>query len=272
MNTHDIETVLRSFLTGDGYIAADDIPAICATIEADRQRGGEPVKVPSDDVLADALTNLEHDNYEQSYSGYKNRQADIALIRASLARYGQRAQPVVFTDANCEERFTEHEANSCSYCGGSGHKDDVQPAEQVKVPSDEQAAFTAWAEVEYRNETAYTARDYRLGLEAWKQRARYGQQALPSVPEGYALVPVDLSVQVCAKVFGRIMSYYRANGETYPRVRQVHRWILDYAKIAPADMGALQNEQQNIPEIIPANDAPTPEEEAEWQRLEKKNE
>ena len=34
MNTHDIETVLRSFLTGDGYIAADDIPAICATIEA----------------------------------------------------------------------------------------------------------------------------------------------------------------------------------------------------------------------------------------------
>jgi hypothetical protein len=34
MNTHDIETVLRSFLTGDGYIAADDIPAICAALEA----------------------------------------------------------------------------------------------------------------------------------------------------------------------------------------------------------------------------------------------
>src|SRR5690606_5098615 len=32
--------------------------------------------VPSDDVLTDALNNLEHDNYEQSYSGYKNRQAD----------------------------------------------------------------------------------------------------------------------------------------------------------------------------------------------------
>jgi len=36
MNTHDIETVLRSFLTGDGYIAADDIPAICAALEAAR--------------------------------------------------------------------------------------------------------------------------------------------------------------------------------------------------------------------------------------------
>ena len=42
MNTHDIETVLRSYLTGDGYIAADDIPAICADIEADRERRGEP--------------------------------------------------------------------------------------------------------------------------------------------------------------------------------------------------------------------------------------
>lgn len=44
--------------------------------------------VPSDDVLADALTNLEHDNYEQSYSGYKNRQADVELIRAALAARG----------------------------------------------------------------------------------------------------------------------------------------------------------------------------------------
>ena len=44
MNIHDIEMVLRSFLTGDGYIAADDIPAICATLEADRKRRGEPVE------------------------------------------------------------------------------------------------------------------------------------------------------------------------------------------------------------------------------------
>lgn len=43
--------------------------------------------MPSDDVLDDALSNLEHDNYEQSYSGYKNRQADIALIRTALARH-----------------------------------------------------------------------------------------------------------------------------------------------------------------------------------------
>jgi len=45
----------------------------------------EPVKVPSDGALDDALSNLAHDNYELSYSGYKNRQADIALIRAALA-------------------------------------------------------------------------------------------------------------------------------------------------------------------------------------------
>lgn len=36
---------------------------------------------------------------------------------------------------------------------------------------DEQAAFTTWAEVEYRNEASYTARDYRMGLEAWRRRA-----------------------------------------------------------------------------------------------------
>lgn len=47
---------------------------------------GKP-SIPSDDVLADALNNLEHDNYEQSYSGYKNRQADIELIRAALSHY-----------------------------------------------------------------------------------------------------------------------------------------------------------------------------------------
>lgn len=44
----------------------------------------EPVNMPSDDALDDALSNLEHDNYEQSYSGYKNRQADIGLIRAAI--------------------------------------------------------------------------------------------------------------------------------------------------------------------------------------------
>lgn len=35
-----------------------------------------------DDVLNDALSNLEHDNYGLDYQAYKDRQADIALIRA----------------------------------------------------------------------------------------------------------------------------------------------------------------------------------------------
>lgn len=37
------------------------------------------------EVLNDALSNLEHDNYERSHKGYENRQADVALIRAALA-------------------------------------------------------------------------------------------------------------------------------------------------------------------------------------------
>lgn len=38
------------------------------------------------DALADALSNLEHDNYERSYSGSKNRESDATLIRAALAQ------------------------------------------------------------------------------------------------------------------------------------------------------------------------------------------
>ena len=36
------------------------------------------------DVLNDALSNLEHDNYERSYAGYEERLADVALIRAAI--------------------------------------------------------------------------------------------------------------------------------------------------------------------------------------------
>ena len=35
-------------------------------------------------VLNDALSNLEHDNYERSYAGYEERLADVALIRAAI--------------------------------------------------------------------------------------------------------------------------------------------------------------------------------------------
>lgn len=52
-------------------------------------------RMPSDgmdDVLNDALSNLEHDNYERSHQGYENRQADIELIRAALSSYSS-AQP-----------------------------------------------------------------------------------------------------------------------------------------------------------------------------------
>jgi len=50
------------------------------------------------DVLNDALSNLEHDNYERSHKGYKSRQADVALIRAALA-----AQPAPSAEPSDEE-------------------------------------------------------------------------------------------------------------------------------------------------------------------------
>lgn len=52
------------------------------------------------DALFDALSNLEHDNYERSYSGSKNREADAGLIRAALERYAApvaaSAKPVAY--------------------------------------------------------------------------------------------------------------------------------------------------------------------------------
>lgn len=52
-----------------------------------------------DDVLNDALSNLEHDNYECSDEGHENRRADVALIRAALA-----AQPAASAEPSDEYR------------------------------------------------------------------------------------------------------------------------------------------------------------------------
>jgi len=54
------------------------------------------------DVLNDALSNLEHDNYERSHKGYENRQADVAMIRAALA-----AQPAA--SAEPSDALSENE-------------------------------------------------------------------------------------------------------------------------------------------------------------------
>ncbi|KCB31569.1 hypothetical protein L541_3170 [Bordetella hinzii CA90 BAL1384] len=63
------------------------------------------------DVLNDALSNLEHDNYERSHKGYENRQADVAMIRAALA-----AQPA----ASAEPSDEEIDAIAASMPGGAG--------------------------------------------------------------------------------------------------------------------------------------------------------
>src|SRR5690606_11328146 len=111
----DVEAVLRLFLTGDGFIAECDIPHIVAALTATKGKA-------MNDVLNDALSNLEHDNYERSHKGYENRQADIALIRAALA-----AQPA----ASAEPRASTH-ADYCWSWGPGHYKCAVREIERLR--------------------------------------------------------------------------------------------------------------------------------------------
>lgn len=60
------------------------------------------------DALFNALSNLEHDNYERSYSGSKNREADAGLIRAALAAPAARPEhdPKALIDAARQAGWT----------------------------------------------------------------------------------------------------------------------------------------------------------------------
>jgi hypothetical protein len=71
------------------YITA--APAAPAAVGDEREAAKNAQPQPAgvvDDCVIDALNNLEHDNYEQSYSGYQNRLDDIGLIRAALGFCG----------------------------------------------------------------------------------------------------------------------------------------------------------------------------------------
>jgi hypothetical protein len=106
------ETYQRVF-KASGLTNLSDMQAVLdavesALVEADRQ--GRMPSDGMDDVLNDALSNLEHDNYERSHQGYENRQADIELIRAALSRYGSgqpaaSAEPSQITDAMVDAYF-----------------------------------------------------------------------------------------------------------------------------------------------------------------------
>ena len=63
-------------------VALSSIMASAPTADG-RDAAAKDVGLP--DVLDAALNNLLHDNYERSYSGGKNREADVALIRAAIA-------------------------------------------------------------------------------------------------------------------------------------------------------------------------------------------
>lgn len=70
-------------LDRDQHVGDIDVVDIGQTIESKSEPSGNAGELA--DVLADALSNLEHDNYERSYSGSKNREADAAMIRAAIA-------------------------------------------------------------------------------------------------------------------------------------------------------------------------------------------
>jgi hypothetical protein len=53
-------------------------------------------------LVSDALENLVHDNYERSYSGSRNREADADLIRAALSRISTPAPIAGEQAAQCE--------------------------------------------------------------------------------------------------------------------------------------------------------------------------
>lgn len=65
------------------------------------------------DALFDALSNLEHDNYERSYSGSKNREADAGLIRAALERY---VAPVATAAQQQGGRAAQADGCHCATC------------------------------------------------------------------------------------------------------------------------------------------------------------
>ena len=88
MSAAELSAMLREHVEKGDPVDVANL-AMMLSLNGQRIAPDEPVKVPSDDVLTDALNNLEHDNYEQSYSGYKNRQADVELIRAALAAMGE---------------------------------------------------------------------------------------------------------------------------------------------------------------------------------------
>jgi len=68
-----------------------------APVAAQAQPSGNAGELP--DELSDALANLEHDNYERSYGGSKNREADAALIRAALVAQTSAQAPAASPDS-----------------------------------------------------------------------------------------------------------------------------------------------------------------------------
>lgn len=96
--------------------------------EALRYCGIEPVKGPSDDDIRSVWLEV-YNQAARSNEGHRH-----AFARVLLARYGNAAQPAAH--GNAEDMHAAHEATACPFCGGSGHKDDVQSAVSVEPVPD----------------------------------------------------------------------------------------------------------------------------------------
>lgn len=107
----------------DCRAAMIESPQPAAPVVKESLTVAEPVKLPSEDI--EQLQELFRKVASEIWST-KLRTKFKGAYPALLARYGQPAQPAAH--GNAEDMHTAHEAMACQHCGGSGHKDDVQPA------------------------------------------------------------------------------------------------------------------------------------------------
>lgn len=131
MNTHDIETILRQYLTSDGYISADDIPAICNAIEADRK--GRHLKECAQ--LEAEWASLKQ--MKEAYEADRQRRVEPVVWVVWGCQYPGKI-PRLYGDRSIAELNCDREnGDQMLFLTGT-----PQPAEPVKGPSNADMAET----------------------------------------------------------------------------------------------------------------------------------
>jgi len=150
-----------------------------------------------DDVLNDALSNLEHDNYELSYQGYKDRQADIALIRATLAA---QSAPSAEHGPWVESTLKEYEGQKyCKRCCVMFEYRDRKPCVATPVAAQALAAQPATQGPTMNDAIAAGDGTLHGAIDHWQTRALEAERKLSTSAE-----PSDEELaQIWRQVSGR---------------------------------------------------------------------